>query len=56
MGGGGGEGGEHKDEGGGGIKGDYSGAGEGVTNRVLNVPFSTICHSEVTWKVHVFPD
>ena len=45
--------GEAKDKGGGGRSGevgdkrDYSGAGEGVTNRVPSLPFSMICHSEV---------
>ena len=34
-----------------GDKRDYSGAGEGVTNRVPNVPFRTICRSEVTNRV-----
>ena len=33
--------------------GNYSGAGEGVTNRVPNKPFSTICHSEVRNRVQV---
>ena len=32
---------------------NYSGAGEGVTNRVLSVAFSMICHSEVTNRVVV---
>ena len=31
----------------------YGGAGEGVTNRVLSVPFRTICYFEVTNRVGV---